>query len=133
MSSLHIRPSLSLSVPGEREFLEEATALDARFKTFCKGEDVWDRLCHKVTAKHDKDLGIKKEANLAKMDDGNIETVPENEARVTAVKAPKKKSPLDEIFDEDEVEITSVTPPVPLRVGVQNEIGRYGLMNKLMP
>ncbi|XP_078574851.1 E3 SUMO-protein ligase ZBED1-like [Branchiostoma floridae x Branchiostoma japonicum] len=120
---------------GEREFLEEATALDARFKTFCKGEDVWDRLCHKVTAKHDKDLSIKKEANLAKMDDGNTETEPEpeKEGQVTAVKAPKKKSPLDEIFHGDEVEITSVTPPVPLRVRVQNEIGRYRAMNKLMP
>ncbi|XP_060782297.1 uncharacterized protein LOC132889620 [Neoarius graeffei] len=110
-------------VTREQESLEEATVLDARFKTFCK-EDVWDRLCDKISSTCD----IKKEA----MNDGEVKESREDEGEAKEVKPPRKMTALEEIFlDEDEVEITHVMPPIPVHVRVQNEITKYREMPKI--
>ncbi|CAH1230770.1 PAFAH1B1 [Branchiostoma lanceolatum] len=106
----------------EQDFLEEATALDARFKTFCKGEDVWERIADKITSI----TSIKKEPELLELHSESemvdqVEVKKEPTEKEGAVHA--RKTALEEIFlDEDELVITHITPPVPIRVRVQNEI-----------
>ncbi|XP_078695029.1 E3 SUMO-protein ligase ZBED1-like [Branchiostoma floridae x Branchiostoma belcheri] len=109
----------------QKEFLEEATALDPRFKSFIKDESVWDRLCEKVTSKQ----AIKEEPDVEKEVEVKVEpTEMENED----IKAPRKMTALEEIFqDEDEVEITHVEPPTPVRVRIQAEINTYREMPKI--
>ncbi|CAH1244377.1 ZBED1 [Branchiostoma lanceolatum] len=109
----------------EQDFLEEATALDARFKTFCKGEDVWERIADKITSI----TSIKKEPELLELHSESemvdqVEVKKEPTEKEGAVHA--RKTALEEIFlDEDELVITHITPPVPIRVRVQNEILKY--------
>ncbi|XP_078682098.1 E3 SUMO-protein ligase ZBED1-like [Branchiostoma floridae x Branchiostoma belcheri] len=115
-----------------REFLEEASALDPRFKgSAVVTEDVWDRIADTIEVCQAQDVQVKEEPVES------AEPVPvadREESEDTPANAKKAKlTAMEEIFeDEDEdVVVTHVQPPVPVRLRVQAEMHKYKSLPRL--
>ncbi|KAK5870488.1 hypothetical protein PBY51_003430 [Eleginops maclovinus] len=111
------------------EFLEEATALDPRFKGMATDE-VWERVVPAIEAR--QDVHVKKEPKDVTATQSETETQDSHEDEEVPVKL-AKLSAMEEIFiDEDEdVEVTHVEPPLPISIRAQQEIHTYKNLPKL--
>ncbi|KAI8503755.1 hypothetical protein Bbelb_187260 [Branchiostoma belcheri] len=115
----------------ELDFLQEATAMDPRFKGTVKEESVWARLCEKVTV---QSASIKREQEPEQESD--VQRVKDEMKPIKPLKVEVKEEPkapktlLEEIFNDD-IEITSVQPPTPVAVRAHQELGKYRQMPNL--
>ncbi|XP_033957272.1 E3 SUMO-protein ligase ZBED1-like [Pseudochaenichthys georgianus] len=118
-----------------REFLQEATALDPRFKgSPVVTVDVWDRITNKIEVAQAQ-VQVKKEAE----EGGAMPQLPlqvkQDGLRDTDTPPPAKKAKLtamEEIFqDEDDVMVNHVEPPLPVQLRIQHEILKFKCMPKL--
>ncbi|XP_019619595.1 PREDICTED: uncharacterized protein LOC109466319 [Branchiostoma belcheri] len=112
----------------ELDFLQEATAMDPRFKGTVKEESVWARLCEKITVHSTsikRDQEPEQESDVQRVKD---EMKPLNVEVKEEPKAPKTL--LEEIFN-DYIEITSVEPPTPVAVRAHQELVKYRQMPNL--
>uniref|UniRef100_A0A672YWP5 HAT C-terminal dimerisation domain-containing protein n=1 Tax=Sphaeramia orbicularis TaxID=375764 RepID=A0A672YWP5_9TELE len=110
------------------EFLQEATTLDPRFKgSPVVTEDVWNRITNNT------EVGQAQEVRLQKEPGETAEPVPLQDCLEDTTPAKKAKlMAMEEIFqDEDEVVVTHVEPPVPVRLRVQAEILKFKSLPKL--
>ncbi|XP_019615941.1 PREDICTED: zinc finger BED domain-containing protein 4-like [Branchiostoma belcheri] len=117
------------------EFLEEASAMDPRFKGMATDE-VWERVVTAIDSR--QEVHVKKEPNdvtftptaTAASAATQLETKTQNE-EVPAKLA--KLSAMEEIFvdDDDDVEVLHVEPPLPVRVRAQQEVHTYKNLPKL--
>ncbi|CAH1238655.1 ZBED1 [Branchiostoma lanceolatum] len=114
-----------------REFLEEATALDPRFKSASAVTvDVWDRLTDNI------EVSESHMSTVVKTEPEEVVPVqnskPQEDSQTPAKKP--KLNVMEEIFeDDDDVVVTHVEPPVPLRLRIQQEILKFKAMPKLKP
>ncbi|CAH1259126.1 ZBED1 [Branchiostoma lanceolatum] len=118
-----------------RQFLEEATALDPRFKSSAVvNEDVWDMITNTIEVEvgQTQALQVKEESKDTTERPEPVAVPPHDGLEDTCPAKKPKLSAMAEIFeDDDEVVVTDVQPPVPLRLRVQTEILKYKSLAKL--
>lgn len=137
----------------EKYFLEEATALDPRFKTYIMNEDAWYRIYEKLNNQEEagneqrvSDDGVQQlpltgtelpdsQQEFKELEnDGNCDLEMVRDSKPTTVVTYQSKlSGLGEIFIEDDNNIQTTVPetPLPVAVRAQTEIAKYKSMNKI--
>ncbi|KAI8511850.1 hypothetical protein Bbelb_109500 [Branchiostoma belcheri] len=105
-----------------KNFFEEASALDPRFKGVAT-EEAWERLTDAIEAETEQAIHIKKEPEepeeVANQEGQSQESVEEDGAPAKR----RKLTAMEELFkdEDDEVIITHQEPPLPVRVRIERE------------